>query len=197
MIGDDGVHRLEEVRRRLATYAADPDRVSDEDLEHLRRDARAAIDRLDDAPEFALAHSVLDEVGALVRRVRPHLCLLAARGDNFAQECPVDLGHIRLGLSVGFEIEESHCSICLGDLWECPHLPGETYDGQPVVRVITKANLIETSIVDRPDFPDARFTDRPISRVAVEQVFGALPDGARPVCGRCLNECGGVTRQLP
>lgn len=190
---DDGVSRLREVQQLLAGYRANPTNVSDDDLLALRRNARAAIDRLDDEPEFDEAHATLDEVGRHIRRTQPHLCLVAEDGDDFVQECPVALGHIRLGFSVGIEIEESHCSICEGDLWECPHVPGEMYDGLPVVRVVTRAKLFEVSIVDRPDFPDARITSRPVSRANVEVAFGGpLPANALPVCDRCLAPCPGI-----
>lgn len=193
MSTDDGRTRLAEVRRKIDAYRAHPADFSDGDLLSLRRDARAAIDRLDDEPEFGVAHATLDEVGRHVRRDRPQLCVLTEDGDNFAQECPVALGHIRLGFSIGAEIEESHCSICERDLWECPHIPGQVYDGQPVTRIITKARLFEVSLVDRPDFPDARITSQSIVRAEVEDAFGGpLPANVRPVCDRCLTPCPGI-----
>lgn len=193
MRADDGPSRLAEVQRRLAAFRAHPTDVSDDDLLALRRDARAAIDRLDDEPEFDDAHVSLDEIGRLVRSTRPHLCVLTEDGDDFSQECPVALGHIRLGFSIGAEIEESHCSICEGDPWGCPHIPGQVYDGQSTRRIITKAKLFEVSLVDRPDFPDARITSRPVARADVEGAFGGpLPANARPVCDRCLTPCPGI-----
>lgn len=190
---DDGAIRLTAVQRTLALYLADPSEVSDEELEVLRRDARAAIDRLDDEPEFDDAHNTLDEVGLLVRRARPRLCLLAESGNDFTQNCPIALGHIRLGFSVGLEIEESHCSICQGDPWTCPHVPGELYEGESMVRVITKAKMFEVSVVNRPDFPDARLLSQPFARAEVEAaVGGLLPPAARPVCDRCLTSCPGI-----
>lgn len=190
---DDGARRLSEVKLLLAAYLAEPASVSDEDLLVLRREARAAIDRLDDDPLFDEAHETLDEVGHYIRQTRPHLCLLSEDGTDFKQECPVALGHIRLGFSVGIEIEESRCSICGIDPWQCPHIPGEVYDGQPVGRVITKAKPFEVSLVARPDFPDARITSRPVSRASVEAAFGgALPSDAVPVCDRCITPCSGI-----
>ena len=156
-------------------------------------ESRAAIDRLDDEPEFDEAHATLDEVGQHVRRSRPHLCFLTEEGRDFTQDCPVALGHIRLGFSVGIEIEESHCSICERDLWQCAHIPGEIYNGDPVVRVITRAKLFEVSLVSRPDFADARITSRPVARFDVENLLGGpLPANARPLCDRCLTPCPGI-----
>lgn len=190
---ESGIARLAESRRLLALYKAAPDSVGDDDLRRLRQKAREALDRLDDHPEFERAHASLDEVGLFVRQLRPLLCLLKVNGNDYAQDCPVDLGHIRLGLSVGVEIEESHCSICLMDMWECPHVPGELYDGVLASRIITKAKFFEVSVVERPDFPDARFTNYPVSRVEVEALLEeAVPVGARPLCGRCLAACPGV-----
>jgi hypothetical protein len=193
MRADDGTARLAEVRGRLAAYRSGMRHASDEDLLALRQDARAAIDRLDDEPEFDDAHVTLDEVGKLVRSTRAHLCILTEQGEDFTQDCPVALGHIRVGLSIGAEIEESHCSICERDLWECPHVPGQEYDGQSVTRVITKARLFDVSLVDRPDFPDARIMSQPVSRVDVEARLGSsLPANARPVCNRCMAPCPGI-----
>jgi hypothetical protein len=195
---NDGASRLLKVQQLLAEYRTDPTTASDNDLAALRQDARAAIDRLDDEPEFDDAHNTLDEVGLYIRQTRPQLCRLTQESNEYTQDCPVDLGHIRLGLSVGVEIEESHCSICEGDLWTCPHIPGQLYDGQPVIRVITKAKLFEVSVVNRPDFPDARFTSRPVSRLAVEAAFGGpLPTNAHPVCNRCLTSCPGISQKPP
>ncbi|MET3567970.1 hypothetical protein ABIC47_003484 [Leifsonia sp. 563] len=194
---DDGASRLAGVQRLLAEYRIDPNSASDDDLVALRRSARAAIDRLDDEPEFDVAHRTLDEVGQHIRHTRPELCFFTENGDDYTQDCPVALGHIRLGLSVAVEIEESHCSICEGDLWECPHIPGELYDGKPAVRVITKAKFFEVSVVERPDFPDARITSRPVARADVEAAFGGpLPADARPICDRCLTACPGI-RESP
>lgn len=191
--GSEGASCLAEAQRLLARCRIDPADVSDADYVALRRAARAAIDRLDDEPEFDEAHETLDEVGSLVRENRPRLCFLQSKDDDFVQTCPVALGHVRLGFSVGMEIEESHCSICKRDLWECPHVPGQTYDGHPVSRVITKAKLFEVSVVSRPDFADARITERLVSRADVEAMFGGpLPDNAQPVCDRCLTPCLGI-----
>lgn len=194
MLGSsDGTDYLIEVQELLSKYEVDPAAVSDEKLAALRHKARAAIDRLDDEPEFDEAHATLDKVGQLIRNERSGLCFLRENGDDFVQECPVALGHIRLGFSVGAEILESHCSICEGGPWECPHIPGDSYAGSVAVRVITRANLFEVSLVSRPDFPDARITSRPVSRAEVETAWGrTLPAGAIPVCDRCLHPCPGV-----
>jgi hypothetical protein len=190
---DDGAIRLLAVRGQLAEYGDAPQMVTDNQFVALRQAARAAIDRLDDEPEFDDAHETLDAVGRFVRQQRPGLCLFARDGDNFVQECPVALGHVRLGLSVAMEIEESHCSICEQDLWTCPHIPGQLYDGQSVVRVITRARVLEVSVVERPDFADARFMSRPVSRAGIEEALGGpLPVNARPICDRCLEQCSGV-----
>jgi len=191
---DSGVSRLIEVQRLLAEYRADPNLATNADLIALRRGARAAIDRLDDQPEFDEAHDTLDQVGQHIRQARPELCLFTEAGDDYTQDCPVALGHIRLGLSVGLEIQESHCSICEGDVWECPHIPGKSYDGQSAARVVTKAKIFEASVVSRPDFPDARFMSQPVSRARVEAALGGpLPANTKPLCDRCLTPCSGIS----
>lgn len=197
MTNDDGLQRLLKAQQLLRYHRTDPTAASDDDLRSLRSDARAAIDRLDDDPAFELAHETLDDVGEHVRLNRPHLCDLERNDDGFVRNCPVDLGHIRLGLSVGLEIKESHCSVCEQDLWKCPHIPGTLYNGQPAVRVITKARFFEVSVVKRPDFPDARFMSTSYSQKKVEALLGrSVPDNARLTCDRCLAKCPGI-REYP
>jgi hypothetical protein len=193
MTRDDGLRRAAEVRAKLAEFVAGPPRPSDEDLVSLRQRARSALDRLDDEPEFEDAHRLLDEVGAFVRSERSELCVLESDGDDFQQTCPVALGHVRLGLSVEARIEESRCSICHEDPWFCPHIPGKEYDGVRAAREIVKADFLGVAVVSRPDMPDARFMSHPVSRMEVESALGRpLPQGARPICDRCLSVCSGI-----
>jgi hypothetical protein len=191
--GSDGARELDAVRETLHRYRTDPDSATDDDLRRLRVRARHAIDSLDDEPEFDLAHETLDEVGRYVRTTRPELCIFTEDGTDFVRDCPVDLGHIRLGMSVGVEVEESVCSVCGKDPWTCAHVPGQTYDGMRMTPVITKANFFEVSVVSRPDFSGARFMSQGLPRAVVEATLGRqlLPND-RPICTRCTSPCPGL-----
>jgi hypothetical protein len=59
-------------------------------------------------------------------------------------------------MSVGMVIQESHCSICGCEYGDCDHLKGEVYMGEMCARVITQADLKETSIVPEPANKHAR-----------------------------------------
>ena len=197
MKSDDGRRLLVNVEADLSRFGRRISAASDEQLMELRRRARAAIDRLDDEPELERAHQALDRAGKLVRENRPRLCLFTPDGDDFQQTCPVALGHIRLGMSIGAEIEESECSICGRDSWDCAHVPGRVYGEEVATRIITKAKILHVAVVQRPDFPDARFMSEPVSRDRVESVLGMpLAAGEEPVCDRCLSPCPGLRDAL-
>lgn len=55
--------------------------------------------------------------------------------------------------SIGFVIEEANCSICESEMSldsNCNHIKGELYEGQICSRIISKARLLEVSVVQDP-----------------------------------------------
>ncbi len=128
------------------------------------------------------AHRRLDAAGRWVRRTFG--CHLEEHGTQYAQTCPVALGHNRIGLSVGGRAAKRLCSLCGFDVSECEHLPGiaylvpggadalgwcrvcsrpecenhvptETYRAS-LVSIIQEIDLDEVSIVTKPAHPEAR-----------------------------------------
>jgi hypothetical protein len=53
-------------------------------------------------------------------------------------------------------VKESECSICKQDYGECDHVKGRAYMGELCVRIITKAELREISLVKEPANKHAR-----------------------------------------
>ena len=58
--------------------------------------------------------------------------------------------------SPGMIVKESECSICKQDYGECDHVKGRAYMGELCVRIITKAELREISLVKEPANKHAR-----------------------------------------
>jgi hypothetical protein len=191
------------------------------------RDARAALmeyasalNWAEDSPGEESAHINLDAAGRWVRQTFG--CSLAQDGTRYRQECPVAVGHNRVGLSVG-GVAKRICSLCGGDLSECEHQRGVAYlvpggtedlgwcrvcrekekcDHQPdqqyrvgVVSMIMEMELFEVSLVSKPAHPDARIRSLDVPLAELERRLGsAFVPGMGVSCDRCLSPCGGLTR---
>jgi hypothetical protein len=152
-----------------------------------------ALNRLEDTPHFDSAHRQLDYAGRVQRVFFPERCRFARTGTSYTQKCPVDIGHVRLGVSVSMIIREAECSICGLDPEDCFHISGRVYDGKDCYRIIKRADLDHVAIVKRPDFPDARLTERPVSTNDLIRALGNnFTPGMEVRCNRCLDRCGGV-----
>lgn len=205
---------------RLAQFRGDPD------AEAQAREAlvalRAAVDNLDDLPEQFDAHYALDQAGRWVRETFG--CSLAQDDKGYARTCPVDLGHHRMGMSVGAVNTVRICMICGEDPRACRHVAGRTYDapakrirgrcnvcneeacdhapGEPYpilcTRLITHVDVQEISLVRRPANTAARVFKIGVPTRELEDALG--PDGwlpGMPVrCDRCLSPCDGL-QEIP
>lgn len=153
---------------------------------------RRAMDWLEDSPEFDDAHRVLDLAGEYVRRTFG--CALHWNGREYHQRCPVALAHVRVGMSIAYVARERHCSICGQDPDGCPHIRGRIYEGQLCVNVVTRADLLEVSLVSRPVDLDARIESMSVPSGTLRAELGrAFRPGVRISCDRCLGPCAGVT----
>ncbi|MFF7492711.1 MULTISPECIES: hypothetical protein [Streptomyces] len=147
---------------------------------------------------FESAHELVDEVGTLLRRHYSESCTLPYRDGAYYCECPVDLAHLRVGLSPEIRVLESECSICNLDPEDCDHLPGEMYDGRECVSVITKAEVTAVAVVANPRQLVTRFASIPAGTTA--ELSAALGPEFRPGvqlnCDRCLSGCAGLNRDF-
>lgn len=158
-----------------------------------RTTARSAMDWLEDTSDFETAHKTLDEIGKLTRAHTPSLCSLEEDNGEYFETCPVSLAHSRVGLSPGLVVEEMKCNICDHDPRDCEHLSGEVYGGVEAHRIITKARILEVSLVARPAQPDARITRVSVTGSVLREALGrTVPPGATVTCDRCLSPCDGV-----
>jgi hypothetical protein len=78
----------------------------------------------EDGPREAEAHTRLDEAGRWVRATFG--CMLEQDGTAYFVSCPVRLGHVRVGLSIGGTAHRI-CSLCGEDVSECEHQRGVAY----------------------------------------------------------------------
>ena len=219
---DDGREALAEARRLMFTARAAPVTEGEAYARQALHRFRAAMDRLEDTPEFEVAHAELDVAGRFCRENWPKGCELVPVGRDFSQECPAWHAHTRVGFSPAM-LANAICSVCGVDVTTCPHLPGEplsdvvaalvgdgwcsidghtectehelgrTYDARVAILITHVHSIEEVSIVGRPAQPDARIMKVTMPRSDFDGLMGGpLPDGVIPVCDRCLNECPGV-----
>lgn len=183
-----------------ARTAQHPDAEAQATLLGLRSQFQEVMDRSEfrDPALFRAAHELVDEVGALLRRHYSESCILPYRDGAYYRECPVDLAHLRVGLSPEIRVLESECSICNLDPEDCDHVPGEMYDGRECMSVITKAEATAVAIVANPRQLVTRFTSIPAGTTA--ELSAALGPQFRPGiqlnCDRCLSGCAGLNRDF-
>lgn len=160
-------------------------------------------------------HDLMHRIGRWTRR---HFgCSLHFDGTNYEQRCPIAIAHKRMGFSPGFTSKHI-CSICGGDLSECPHIRGRAYwvrggahDERPcslcmqtacrhrvdrlyrasVVSIITDIQAQEVSIVRRPAQPEARLLGIPVSSDDLANALGGFQPGIEVSCDKCLEDCPG------
>ena len=156
---------------------------------------RSAMNWLEDTEHFEVAHAVLDEAGLLARTAFSEGCVLPYRDGGYFMECPVALAHNRVGMSAGFVARVVECSVCRHDPDECPHITGRIYDGKHCHRIVMQADLLEISLVARPNQPDARIMSMSVGTSHLRQELGKEFVPGMPVtCDRCLSQCDGVAR---
>jgi hypothetical protein len=168
-------------------------------------------------------HAFMHKIGRWTRQ--RFGCAVNFDGQRYSQRCPLDIAHKRFGFSIGYTATPI-CSICGGDVSECPHLPDKLYWERggvgpsgycpvcmeqggcrhrsdrlyrvPVGRIITKAQLREVSIVAHPSGVTTRLTELPIDTEKLIQRLGPTFKVGMPVsCDLCLaGRCWGFD-ELP
>lgn len=157
-----------------ARSASHPNQHAKEDLLRLRAELREIMDRSEgnDPELLERAHRLLDEVGGIIRRNYRESCGLEYREGAYYRECPVDLAHLRLGLSPEIHVRGSECSICGADPDDCDHIPGNEYDGQVCNSRITDYEIEAVALVGRPRWQVTRFTSLEVNVEDLRQALG-------------------------
>jgi hypothetical protein len=182
----------------------------------------AAMNWLEDTPEFEVAHFRLDEAGRWIRETFG--CWLNRQGTEYSRTCPADLAHSRLGFSPGMKNVIRECTVCGQEPRLCRHITGRAYpaarrvvggrcnlcdretcshhDGEMGTAVcghyIVSCEIVELSIVTRPAQPMARIEKVSMSTKEIAEHVGAgWHPGMDVSCDRCLAVCYGVIEHEP
>jgi hypothetical protein len=216
-----GERALSESNAALAAAASDDDVAAAEQTAREGLGSFAsALNWAEDGPREAETHARLDEAGRWVRSTFG--CILEQEGTTYFVSCPVRLGHVRVGLSIGGTARRI-CSLCGEDLSECEHQRGAAYlvpggvadfgwcrvcrqedcgehtSAQTyrvgVVAIIREMDLVEASIVSKPAQPDARFHRQSIATTDLQAALGEQWEPGMEVgCDFCLQSCRGLAR---
>lgn len=163
-------------------------------------------------------HRLLHQIGRWTRRTFG--CNLQYDGKAYHQGCPAAMAHIRAGYSIG-QTGLLECSICGGDLSECPHVRGRSYwvrggssGGRKcrvclreecshradrlyrarVIGIAKPTRIPEISLVDRPANPECHLRGMAIPpRFFVGDLGPAFVPGTPVSCDQCLHQCPGFT----
>jgi hypothetical protein len=162
-------------------------------------------------------HELMHKIGRWTRSTFG--CELHFDGEKYEQRCPIAIAHKRIGFSPGFTARHI-CSICGGDLSECPHLrsrlywvrggldasglcpvcvreqcdrhkPDRLYRAKPT-SIVTDLQGLEVSLVPRPANPEARLLALPVQTQPLPKALGPTSrlEVSMP-CDRCLGGCWG------
>jgi len=227
---EEHVRRMVRERRDTAeglrSEAARRLRGARPDLAEAERLARSALesyarslDWAEDTDMEPEAHRLMDRAGRWVNATFG--CSITWDGSNYQRDCPVDLAHNRIGLSVG-GVAKRKCSLCGRDVSECEHLPGVAYlvpggaeelgwcriclkeecDHTPddvervsLVSIIYDMELEEVSFVPKPAQPEARLTSITLSTAElIEDLGPGFVPGEALRCERCAGTCAGLVK---
>lgn len=146
----DGQELLDRSRTLLAHPSGDATEAQALARQALHR-FRSALDWAEDTDREDEAHQAMDTAGQWT--CETFGCELEYAKGSYYRTCPVDLGHNRLGFSVG-GISTRICSLCDLDFSECEHDPSRrvphTRQQQPP-RVLP--NLSGTELLRAPSAP--------------------------------------------
>jgi hypothetical protein len=156
-------------------------------------------------------HRLMHEIGQWTRE--RFGCWLQMEGSRYTVQCPIVIAHKRFGFSVGYTAKLI-CSICGGDVSECPHMPDRAYwvRGGPnatgrcpvcmqeacnhepsrlyrisMTRIVTDMRAREVSLVRRPAGVETRVLTMSVDTGDLQQHLGPAWKPGMPVsCDRCL-----------
>jgi hypothetical protein len=212
--GNDLLYRSSEVLSSRPADQAEAEKLARQALPHFR----SALDWAEDTDREDLAHEAMDAAGRWT--CETFGCELEYSDGSYYRTCPVDLGHNRVGVSVG-GVATRVCSLCDLDISDCEHDPSEVYltpggtsprgycricmepncteheqhlmyPAQPGA-IVTEMQLDEISLVARPAYPDARIHREELSLDYLKAGLGEkFAPGMTVICERCLGQCGGL-----
>jgi hypothetical protein len=212
-------------RAQANRHFAAAKRLVGHDRPGAENEARQAIDSAvrafwwaEDSEIEEAQHELMHRIGCWTRK--NFNCHLGFDEEGYYRECPLDIAHTRVGMSIGF-IANRVCSLCGNDLSECPHMPGRAYwerggagptgkcrvcreascHHRPdrlyraqVVSIVESGKLREISFVPRPANPEARLTRIPVPTEDLAEALGpSFMRGITVSCDKCLGPCPGFS----
>jgi hypothetical protein len=130
------VERDEDVRRAVQRekraewieFQADLEQATLDAIEsHIKKSVSAAMDALN----YLEDHELMEEAHEAIHRaafVKRGLfgCPIVLRDDEFWSDCPINLSHLRMGVSAGM-VSDFECFICGELIEDCDHQAGQPY----------------------------------------------------------------------
>ena len=183
------------------------------------RSYRSAMNWGEDTADFEAAHAKLDEAG---RWVRTTFGCEIERDDKgtYQRTCPVDLAHVRIGMSIESRDETRFCTVCGQDKRSCRHVNSRVYKGPRIEfhgycnvcmsraacehvlgeeyeiiagSLVTDIGTLDAvALVSRPAMPDARIEAISMSVAEIREGLPGWRPGMPLSCDRCLSVCRGV-----
>lgn len=210
----------ERKRKEWSDFKSSTDATLLEQAEpHVRGAVEAAIAALNFLEDHALsenAHAAVHEAAFVQRGL--YGCPIVIRENSYWTSCPINISHIRLGLSVGM-VAEYQCSVCGRMAEDCDHVMGRAYKvgatridglcsiceaevcehtvGRDYVAVAkarpANAVMHETSFVKRPRYPRARIVEMTVDYgdEGDDPRFGELAGHGALNCDADLGPCNG------
>ena len=151
---DEDVRRAiqREKRGEWIELTAEVDQATVDAIEpHITKAVASAIEALNYLEDHELmedAHTAIHRTAFLKRGLFG--CPIVLRGDEYWSECPVNLSHLRIGVSAGM-VSDFECPIC-GELAEdCDHQMSEFYPKVAARDGEGKCNLCDSEECEHPE----------------------------------------------
>lgn len=139
------------------------------------------VDRVGNSDCFTRAHAL----GLWINRRFGCRETYDPEDESYVNKCGVLALHSRIALSPG-GTTTGICSICGAGDFECDHVSGRLYDGEPCYRTIVEWKLAEISLVRVPHDPRCYRIAVPRAKAEVEATLGKkLAPGESPECHHC------------
>jgi hypothetical protein len=138
-------------RAEWIAFQADLEQAALDTIEpHIKKSVVAAMEALN----YLEDNELMEEAHRAIHRaafVRRGLfgCPIVLRDDEFWSECPINLSHLRMGVSAGF-VSDFECSICDELVEDCDHQMGEFYPKTAERAIDGKCSLCGAADCEHP-----------------------------------------------
>lgn len=141
-------------REKRAEWSSFQTKIGSEALNAIEPHVKKSVSAAMDALNFLEDHALMDTAHHAIHRaafVKRGLfgCPIVLRDDAFWSDCPINISHLRMGVSAGL-VSDFECFIC-GDLVEdCDHQMGQFYPKTAARSVDGKCSLCSSPDCEHP-----------------------------------------------